>query len=946
MKKHALFLFCLTASIFSFYFVSCNSLEDETPPESVTDLSLLAKSESLFLSWTNPEDEDFYGTEIYITSADKTYVNSFIAGAQESSYLIEDLVNGVKYCVTLYAIDEDGNRSTPVSQDFTPTNAYGPAQVKNAVLSFNEDKAFLAWTNPKDSAFAGTVLSVSVDGTLAETFNLDKDAVKFCKENLLAGKKYTFSFTTYDNKSLSSQPYLIEGNAPCQSEGLEFTLSSDGTYYIVSAFTGDPTNTRHATPEEELQVPKEDEITLNIFSTHKGLPVREIGERVFENCHRITKVNLPSSLKIIGRNAFQGCTGLKGIQLPEGLKNIKEGAFWNCSKLEWILIPSSVEQIAFGATLGDRNISKIFYTGSQEQWKSLLLNVKDGNPAISASLSNQAVSCVFDYDSSIPVEFSAPQVIKNILVEPGNSHVILSWTNPSDADFDGTYISSKPADGSLSEEVFVPSDKNRYVALNLTNGTSYTFFLSAVDKSGNRSASRMSTKVTAGEVEKSLQGFNYVVARNGSEIIITGRSQSSENGEELLLIPQTIAGLPVTEIADNAFAGEDFIKSVILPEGIKTVASNAFKGCTKITDVYIAGHADDALHYKGLALLKALVHGEFVYDADDLTPPSEISVYKILSGNRKLVVVIEGPKDSDYFETVLSVNKENVVVSSYGKNIFVLTGLTNGEEIEFTLKTKDLYGNTSEGIVLSASARDIPFSASTESGFAAQLLQGEIYGGTSYVLTGFDFMKSSSMNAEKIELPSEINGVPVTHVEKNALNGFKKIKNLVISENIVDINPEVFADVCINKFTLSPGNAVFSLNADGTILYRNNYLKKSLVRVSQSVSGELDFTASSIKEIEPYAMSGCSLLTSVIVGENTVSLGQNCMADCTSLKHVVISRSVEKIGDHAFDGCKDLLCIRYVGSADMWNKIDVNLNENQILNCEKNLYFEADKQRK
>ncbi len=52
-------------------------------------------------------------------------------------------------------------------------------------------------------------------------------------------------------------------------------------------------------------------------------------------------------------------------------------------------------------------------------------------------------------------------------------------------------------------------------------------------------------------------------------------------------VPDTNKGLPVTELADNAFEACINLNSVVLPDSIKTIGSNAFAGCSQLESVYM-----------------------------------------------------------------------------------------------------------------------------------------------------------------------------------------------------------------------------------------------------------------------------------------------------------------------------------------------------------------------
>ncbi len=112
-----------------------------------------------------------------------------------------------------------------------------------------------------------------------------------------------------------------------EATGLEYTLSADKTYYIVSDI-GKETRTRFSIP-----------------TTYNGLPVKEIGEVAFYKKVDIIQVILADSIERIGGSAFNGCSNLQEIQIGNGLLTIGEKAFNECSSLDNLAIPKSVNEI-------------------------------------------------------------------------------------------------------------------------------------------------------------------------------------------------------------------------------------------------------------------------------------------------------------------------------------------------------------------------------------------------------------------------------------------------------------------------------------------------------------------------------------------------------------------------------------------------------------------------
>lgn len=178
------------------------------------------------------------------------------------------------------------------------------------------------------------------------------------------------------------------------TKGLEYTLSDDGTYYIVTGL-GDVADKIIVVPD-----------------TYNGLPVKEIGDEAFF-CGKFTKivlpdsivsigksafsasnvrsVRLPNNLEYLGEGAFDRCEFLKSINLPGSLKTINDGTFYMCFELEKIVIgdgveeiggdafagnrcyasvymPKSVRKIAIDAFRGENSDYTIFYDGTIDEW--------------------------------------------------------------------------------------------------------------------------------------------------------------------------------------------------------------------------------------------------------------------------------------------------------------------------------------------------------------------------------------------------------------------------------------------------------------------------------------------------------------------------------------------------------------------------------------------------
>lgn len=77
--------------------------------------------------------------------------------------------------------------------------------------------------------------------------------------------------------------------------------------------------------------------------------------------------------------------------------------------------------------------------------------------------------------------------------------------------------------------------------------------------------------------------YEYDIIKNGTEVRISQYWGKEAN----LVVPQMIAGLPVTRIEQVAFASRYTLESVALPDGLQIVGEAAFQQCKNLKKIYI-----------------------------------------------------------------------------------------------------------------------------------------------------------------------------------------------------------------------------------------------------------------------------------------------------------------------------------------------------------------------
>ena len=269
----------------------------------------------------------------------------------------------------------------------------------------------------------------------------------------------------------------------------------------------------------------------------------------------LTDIHVSGSVKSVG--GFTACPNLKNVQIDSGVEHL--GTFENCTSLETIVIPDSVASLSNRAFRGceklkevtlSRNLSEIPMYAFDRCESLVEIKIPDGCTSIGEQSFFQCnkLSTIYIPVSVKQIDFGAFDGCKNL------SSVIYNGTPDEWSEI----ILSTGNDELLTALSF---EIHKSVALD--NGIAWSFTGNTLTISGT------------GEIDYTT-GFRVY-----SGII------------EVVYIEEGI-----TEISTAAFQNCIKLHEIHLPNSLSTIAkennkqSDAFDGCTSITDVYYSGTED------------------------------------------------------------------------------------------------------------------------------------------------------------------------------------------------------------------------------------------------------------------------------------------------------------------------------------------------------------------
>ena len=170
-----------------------------------------------------------------------------------------------------------------------------------------------------------------------------------------------------------------------------------------------------------------------------------------------------------------------------------------------------------------------------------------------------------------------------------------------------------------------------------------------------------------------------------------------------------------------------------------------------------------------------------------------------------------------------------------------------------------------------------------------------------------------SNNDERIVIPAEYNGKPITEIADNGFKGAKRIKEIKMPNSILRIGAQAFEECsALNSIALSKSlteigdDAFLECSALETITLPQSVTSVGCRAFSGCAALVSAKIASRITNIPEGMFDGCRVLREIIIPSSVISIGESAFKACSKLETVVIPNSVTSIGAHAFAWCAAL----------------------------------------
>ena len=568
----------------------------------------------------------------------------------------------------------------------------------------------------------------------------------------------------------------------------------------------------------------ENDAFLKVMTVPEG--VKDLPENVFNGANELVRINLPESLETIGSNAFTRAVSLKKVILPSLVNKINTYAFANMTGLTDIWIDENVTSIGNNAFRGCTNVTIHGIAGSYAQTYAVNNNIP------------------FSED---PVIYDETKLYGHVLDGEGNgvSGITVSVYDIASAVVLGEYLTDE--NGCWAYDLGNPGDAYSITAYH----SEYDILPTEIKVNVSDEAEMDVGDFTAVLSGQSSPAELFTCAKlNGGYLSITGYI-----GEETaVVIPEKIDGSKVTVIAEDAFAGNEVITTVRIPDTVTQIGKNAFQNCTALENVRFSG--------------RLISVGESAFDGCASLKKAELP---------NTVVTI-----SQYaFRNCTELTEVNYPLSlmTAGTGIF-----TNDVKLEvFTVPEN---------------VKSIPNNMFKD----ASGLKHIIFPQTLISIGASAFMNCTGLT--EVELPDSVQSIG-----NNAFKGCTELSALNYPLSLTSAGTAIFTDdTKLVQIIVPEGVIVLPQN----VFREANCLQKALLPTSLEEIGNYAFNncenltevniPDAIKKIGAYAFNNCSSLAEVNVPDSVSEIGNYAFQNCTRLSEFNYPSSLVTAGTGIFNG--------------------------------------------
>ena len=670
--------------------------------------------------------------------------------------------------------------------------------------------------------------------------------------------------------------------------------------------------------------------------------VKTIRPYALAGAKTIEKLNL-NNVVTIGENAFEGASSLTSVTIPSTTTTIGNHAFADCESLYTLKIPTSVTSIGVSAFDG---VAKGIRT--QVEWASPLA-IADGTFANAIPVSNGEITGRLFVPEGTENLYAAAQGWKwfNFFYEGTIADYAANIINFADANVAAICVASFDADNdgyvTYDEAAAVTAIDNQFQGAEITTFEELKYFTGLTSIGDNaffgstiKSLTLPNTIVSVGDNAfafcNNLTSFNFPASveyiGNGvlkscaslTTITVDAENTHYDSGRSSVLFNKDHSALIQYPAARNGV-------TVTLPEGVTTIAPEAFLGASKMETLNLPASLT-TIGEQAMGDCQALKNVKVMWATPLAVPANtfegtDVASAKLIvpSGVEELYQVAPVWKDFGGYETFKRFvsfedeKVEEICVANWDAN---KDGKLTYEEVEAITDLGTAFKGKSDISIFNELSLFTGLTSIADSAFYGCAMLTNITIPSNITSIGESAFEGCKIMAK----PTGSGGNNLTSIGKKAFYGCEAFTSAAISEKVTYIGPGAYGNCpVLTQFTVSANNPnyrvldqiIFTKDTSMVVAYpagktntsfkvTKNYIKKIYPYAFSGASRLKSLELHMIDEIGDNAFEFCTGLTELRLSQYVTKVGESAFKDCINLQSITIPQNVTSIGDKAFDG--------------------------------------------
>ncbi|MBO5501966.1 MAG: leucine-rich repeat protein, partial [Clostridia bacterium] len=352
-----------------------------------------------------------------------------------------------------------------------------------------------------------------------------------------------------------------------------------------------------------------------------------------------------------------------------------------------------------------------------------------------------------------------------------------------------------------------------------------------------------------------------------------------QGSESQLTIPDTLDGLPVTQIAASAFENNQTIQSVTLPEGLTQLSFAAFQNCASLTDITFPSTLttieDQA--FEGCVRLQSAHLPEGITHVGSRTFRNCTALTDVELRDSQGSIraqTFDGCTSLEILTIPGYINEIHPTAFDNCPNLCLLVHMSTCGEF-FARENRIPHSYNQEDYA-------------TEDCFVYSVQNNDTIRIDKYI-----------GECDFVLIPHQLEGKDIGAIAEGAFSNNEQLIYVNIPETINELKSGCFSHCTALETVHLPLNGSVDIQSnvfDGCTSLRNITLTDAVDKISSA------------------AFRNCTSLQSISIPEGITNLYDNTFAGCTNLEMVAIPASMRLIMNSAFSGCDKLNLVVYPGT--------------------------------